>query len=135
MVLNPIACPTCQHTEVVKHGKTSDGKQRFLCQNALCTQQTFLLEYVYKGKLPDVKQQIVDMTMNGSGIRDISRVLHISPTTVIDTLKNRFVALPRHLWWKKLESVGYLDVSGRSDRLLIGGADPVKKHGPGNLRM
>jgi transposase-like protein len=25
--------------------------------------------------------------MNGSGIRDIARVLHISPTTVIETLK------------------------------------------------
>lgn len=89
MVLHPIACPTCQRPEVVKHGKTADGKQRFRCQNTLCLQQTFILEYIYKGKLPDVKQQIVDMTMNGSGIRDIARVLQISPTTVIDTLKKR----------------------------------------------
>jgi transposase-like protein len=42
---------------------------------------------VYQGRIPDVKQQIVDMTMNGSSIRDIARVLHISPTTVIETLK------------------------------------------------
>jgi transposase-like protein len=89
MVLKLIACPTCQHTEVVKHGQTSDGKQRFLCQNPECARHTFLLDYVYKGRIPDVKQQIVDMTMNGSGIRDIARVLHISPTTVIDTLKKR----------------------------------------------
>jgi insertion element IS1 protein InsB len=27
------------------------------------------------------------MTLNGSGIRDIARVRHISPTTVIETLK------------------------------------------------
>lgn len=89
MVPKPIACPTCQHTDVVKYGQTADGKQRFLCQNSLCTRQTFLLEYVYKGRLLDVKQQIVDMTMNGSGIRDIARVPHISPTTVIETLKKR----------------------------------------------
>ena len=89
MVLKPIACPTCQHPDVVKHGQTSDGKQRFLCQNPLCSRQTFLLEYVYTGRLPEVKQQIIDMTMNGSGIRDIARVLHISPTTVIETLKKK----------------------------------------------
>ena len=89
MVLKPIACPTCHETAVVKHGQTADGKQRFFCQNPLCTRQTFLQEYVYQGRLPNVKQQIVDMTMNGSGIRDIARVLHVSPTTVIETLKKR----------------------------------------------
>jgi transposase-like protein len=87
MVLTPISCPTCNETDVVKHGQTSDGKQRFYCRNALCPRQTFLREYVYQGKQQDVKQQIVDMTMNGSGIRDIARVLHVSPTTVIETLK------------------------------------------------
>jgi len=89
MVLKPIACPTCQHTEVVKYGQTSDGKQRFLCQHPECTRHTFLLDYVYQGRIPDVKQQIVDMTMHGSGMRDIARVRHISPTTVIETLKKR----------------------------------------------
>jgi hypothetical protein len=29
------------------------------------------------------------MTLNGSGIRGIARVLHISPTTVIEELKKR----------------------------------------------
>ena len=87
MVRKPIACPSGHETEVVKHGQTADGKQRFFCQNPRCTRQAFLLEYVYQGRLPDVKQQIVDMTMNGSGIRDIARVRHMSPTTVIETFK------------------------------------------------
>ena len=87
MVLPPIACPSCHETDVVKHGQTADGKHRFYCQNALCTRQTFLQEYVYQGRLPDVKQQIVEMTMNGGGIRDLARVRHVSPTTVIETLK------------------------------------------------
>ncbi|MBM0744691.1 hypothetical protein JOY44_24315 [Phormidium sp. CLA17] len=41
------------------------------------------------GHLPEVKQQIVDMAVNGSGIRDTARVLKISPTTVIEELKKR----------------------------------------------
>jgi insertion element IS1 protein InsB len=35
----------------------------------------------------EVKQQITDMAVNGSGIRDTARVLGISPTTVIEELK------------------------------------------------
>jgi transposase-like protein len=38
---------------------------------------------------PEVKQQIVDMALNASGIRDTARVLHISPTTVLKELKKR----------------------------------------------
>ena len=45
--------------------------------------------HTYAGLLPEVKQQIVDMTMNASGIRDTARVLHVSPTTVIKELKKR----------------------------------------------
>ena len=35
----------------------------------------------------DIRKQIVDMAMNGSGIRDTARVLKISPITVIEDLK------------------------------------------------
>ena len=89
MVLAPLHCPTCHSTDLVKHGKTSDGKQRLFCRNPDCAQQTFLTTYVYKGRLREVKQQIIDMVMNGSGIRDTARVLRISPTTVLNTLKKR----------------------------------------------
>ena len=53
---------------------------------------TFLLEYTYAGQSPEVKQQIVDMAMNASGIRDTARVLHISPTTVMKELKKTRMA-------------------------------------------
>jgi transposase-like protein len=42
-----------------------------------------------RGAIPEVKQQIVDMALNASGIRDTARVLHVSPTTVIKELKKR----------------------------------------------
>ena len=89
MVLAPITCPTCHETDVVKHGQTSDGQQRFYGQNALWTRQTLLREYGYPGKLPDITQQMVDMTMHGRGMRDLARVLHVSPTTVLETLQKK----------------------------------------------
>jgi hypothetical protein len=46
----------------------------------------------YAGQSPDVKQQIVDMAMNASGIRDTARVLHVRPTTVLKELKKRHLS-------------------------------------------
>ena len=46
-----------------------------------------MLESIYKGRLPEIKQQVIEMSLNGSGIRDTARVLQISPTTVMNELK------------------------------------------------
>ena len=89
MVVEPICCPVCQSTDVVKHGKTDAGKQRYKCRNRDCSRHSFILKYSYRGYLADVKEQIIDMAMNGSGVRDTARVLRISPTTVIEALKKR----------------------------------------------
>ena len=82
-----IKCPHCQSEAVVKYGKTSNGKERFRCQQSAECGRTFLRSYAYPGCLPMVKQQVVDMTRNGSGIRDIARVLHVGPNTVLRELK------------------------------------------------
>jgi transposase-like protein len=37
--------------------------------------------------VPEVRRQIVDMALNGSGVRDTARVLRINPTTVIAVLR------------------------------------------------
>jgi transposase-like protein len=89
MALEPIHCPTCHGVAVVKYGKTSDGKQRFRCQNSTCTCVTFIHNYTSQGILPEIKRTIVDMSLNGSGMRDIARVLHVSPSTAIHELKKR----------------------------------------------
>jgi len=85
----PVQCIHCQSTEVVKSGKSAEGKQRYRCQNGDCPYTTFIRDYTYSGCLQDVKQKIVEMALNGSGIRDIAQVLNISTDTVIKELKNK----------------------------------------------
>ena len=93
MVLMPVCCPFCREANVVKRGKTEQGKQRYLCLNGGCSKRTFILDYTYNGLLPDVKARMVDMAVNGSGIRDTARVLRVSPNTVINELKKKNHAL------------------------------------------
>ena len=93
MVLIPVRCPYCDHDQVVKRGKTENNKQRYLCQQPSCSAKTFILDYTYQGYLPEVKNKIIDMALNGSGIRDTARVLEISPTTVISELKKKELCL------------------------------------------
>src|SRR5215468_8321886 len=87
MVSVPVHCPHCHSSEVIKAGKQANGTQRYQCQNGRCTRRIFLLQYQDRGRIPEIRRQVVDMALNGSGIRDTARVLRISPTTVIDVLK------------------------------------------------
>ena len=89
MVLITVTCPHCQTDQIAKRSKTDTGKQRYRCQNPSCPHQSFLLNPAYKGRLPEIKTQIIDMALNGSGIRDTARVLGISTDTVINELKKR----------------------------------------------
>src|SRR5262245_20657912 len=89
MIMQVLHCPNCQGTDIVRHGRTRQGKQRYRCQENSCKGRTFLLDYTYAGHSAEIKQQIVDMAMNASGIRDTARVLHVSPTTVIKELKKK----------------------------------------------
>ena len=82
-----VRCPHCQSEAVVKYGKASNGKERFRCQQSAQCGRTFLRSYAYPGCLPTVKQQIGEMTLNGSGVRDIARVLQVGPNTVMKELK------------------------------------------------
>ena len=87
MVSVPVQCPHCLSTEVIKAGKQANGTQRYRCQNGQCERRIFLLHYQHRARVPEVRRQVVDMAINGSGIRDTARVLRISPTTVIAVLK------------------------------------------------
>ena len=87
MQYQEIHCPYCNSSDVRPYGKTTTGKQRYLCKNNECSHKTFLLEYSRIGDKPGIKMQIVNMVINGSGTRDTARVLKISTNTVTRTLK------------------------------------------------
>lgn len=87
MVSVPVQCPYCHSSEVIKAGKQANGTQRYRCQNEHCTRRISLLLYQDRGRIPEIQRQMVDLALNGSGIRDTARVLRISPTTVIAVLK------------------------------------------------
>ncbi|MDE1482074.1 IS1 family transposase [Xenorhabdus bovienii] len=81
-----VVCRYCGQTEPVrKHGTGKAGFPRYYCKDC---QKTFQLNYRYNGHKPDTKEKIIDMAMNGSGVRDTGRVLGIGINTVIRTLKN-----------------------------------------------
>ena len=82
-----VRCPHGQSYAVVKYKKASNGKERFCYQQRDRCGRTFLRAYTYPGRTPEVKRQIVEMTLNGSGIRDIARVLRVGPNTVLKELK------------------------------------------------
>ena len=92
MVLEPVHCPKCDDIDVVKNGKSSEGKQRYLCRNQECCCRTFIKQYTYRSYLSEVRQQITEMAMNSSGMRDIARVLKISRNTVTQELKKTSTA-------------------------------------------
>src|SRR6202008_5133886 len=94
MAETAVKCPHCQSEAVVKYGKTSNGKERFRCQQSAECGRTFVRSYAYPGCLPTVKQQIVDLTLNGSGIRDIARVLHVGSNTVLREVKKSRRVVP-----------------------------------------
>jgi len=87
MTMIEVICPKCGSKEIIKYGKSPEGKQRYKCKNRNCKCTTFLMDYSYTGAQLNIESSIIKMTANASGIRDISRVLGISTTKVMSTLK------------------------------------------------
>ena len=80
---------------MIKAGKQANGTQRYQCQNDRCERRIFLLRYQDRGRALEIRRHVVDLAINGSGIRDTARVVRISPTTVIAVLKKSRRASPR----------------------------------------
>ena len=87
MAVIAVQCPECGSAEVVRYGRQANVEQRYRCNNVDCERRIFLARYHNTGRLPEVKRQMVEMALNGSGIRDTARVLGVGPGTVINELK------------------------------------------------
>jgi transposase-like protein len=70
--------------DLQKNGHSENGTQRRLCVSC---RKSFQLSYTYSAWKPGVKEQIIELTLNGSGVRDTGRVLKINPDTVSSDLK------------------------------------------------
>src|SRR5262245_50123360 len=57
MITQVVHCPYCQGMDIVRHGTTPEGKQRYRCRACPDRGRTFLLEYAYAGQSPEVKRQ------------------------------------------------------------------------------
>ena len=79
-----IRCTFCGSEDLVKNGHSENETQRWRCNSC---KKSFQLSYKYKAWEPGVKEQIMELTLNSSGVRDISRTLHINKNTVISELK------------------------------------------------
>jgi len=87
MVYEAVVCPACAQAEsVYRHGRATDGTQRYRC-TACC--RTFQLQYHHKIHEAGVRDRITQMALNGSGIRDTARVLGISTQAVMAELKKK----------------------------------------------
>jgi transposase len=87
MVYEAVLCPACQQAEpVYRHGRATDGTQRYRCT---ACRRTFQLRYRHKMYEPGVRERITDLALNGSGIRDTARVLGVSTQAVMAELKKR----------------------------------------------
>lgn len=82
-----VLCSYCHSSEVIKHGRSPEGKQRFLCQNSECPHRTFILDAEHQGRKREVKQKIVEMARHGCSVRSTARLLRVSPATVVRELK------------------------------------------------
>lgn len=82
-----IVCPDCGSNHIRKAGYSARGEQRYRCANTDCPTKSFMLTYRYKAYQPGIKETVVEMAINSSGIRDTARVLGIAKGTVISTLK------------------------------------------------
>ena len=91
MCFEEIACPSCASRHVVKNGTTRNRKQKHLCRQ--CRRQ-FIRHYSYQGCRPEIRSLIVPMTLNGSGVRDITRVLKICINTVLKVIREQASLTP-----------------------------------------
>jgi len=51
----PVLCPECHSSDIIRHGKSQSGKQRYLCRDADCLLSTFVLNTEQPGRTRLVK--------------------------------------------------------------------------------
>ena len=100
-------CTHCSHNDSVKNGKAPNGTQRRRCKKC---QKSFRFTYRYNACKPGIKATVIEMTLNGSGVRDTGRVLKISKDTVCSGLKKTLNVNPYFLTGEETGRLQELEV-------------------------
>ena len=98
-----LECPACSSKDLVKNGKSRNSTQRWCCNQC---RKSFQFAYRYNAYKPGVKEKIIEMTLNSSGVRDIGRVLKISKDTVCSELKKNAKNEPLFSDRRRNEQIG-----------------------------
>jgi transposase-like protein len=85
-----VQCIHCLSSDLQKNGHSENGTQRWYCN---CCGKSFQLSYRYNARVPGMKEQIIELTLNSSGVRDIGRILKISNNTVVSELKKNAIRM------------------------------------------
>jgi transposase-like protein len=88
-----IKCPYCGSDKASKNGHSKTGKQVYNCNNKTCTRKNFIETYTNKAYQPNMREQVLKMTENGTGTRATGRILGISKDTVTAILKKHKTCL------------------------------------------
>lgn len=74
-----VCCPHCQRTNIKKNGRQTELPVPELRQT--------VSRHVHLGADPRIRQQVINMTLFASGIKDIAAVLKLSPVSVMEKLR------------------------------------------------
>jgi len=86
-----IKCLHCTGTSLRKNGHSENDTQCWHCNSC---GKNFQSDYRNNARKPGVKDKIAEMTLNGSGVREISRNLRIAQGTVMSELKKSAARKP-----------------------------------------
>lgn len=76
-------CKQCSSSEIIKYGRTKSGVQTFKCMTCgIRFQETYA-----NNSYSIADDEIKTLVKEGCGIRSMSRILKISPTTVLSRIK------------------------------------------------
>ena len=70
-------CPRCQSEQWIKNG-LAQGRQRYRCQEC-----SYNFSVAFVGKDPQLRQQALQLYVEGLGFRAIGRLLQVSNVTVL----------------------------------------------------
>ncbi len=102
-------CPHCPSNDLVKNGKSENATQRWRCNKC---KKGFRLDYRYNARKQGMKEKIIELTLNSSGVRDIERVLKVHRDTVTSVLKKNAKnksLLSYYRRKKRVNKLGYRD--------------------------